>query len=196
MSAQSSVIHWLRRLEAGHEDGAQSLWERYFGRLVALADQLLQNAPRRTADEEDVALSAFASFCRGARAGRFEDVASRDSLWRLLVHITACKVHDHARRERAGKRGGGAGAAEEVDLDQVVGSEPSPEFAVQVADSYRQLLKVLPDETLRDVARWRMEGWAIQEIAEKLKCSVSTVNRALAAIRAVWGTKGQAEECG
>ena len=46
---------------------------------------------RRAADEEDVALSAFDSFCRGAEQGRFPQLDGRDDLWHLLVVITVRK---------------------------------------------------------------------------------------------------------
>jgi hypothetical protein len=47
---------------------ARNLWEAYFNRLVGLARTKLRTAPRRAADEEDVALSAFDSFCCGVGA--------------------------------------------------------------------------------------------------------------------------------
>src|SRR5207249_6675395 len=62
----SSVSAWIDRLKDGDPAAAQPLWERYFGRLVGLARDRLRGAARRAADEEDVALSAFDSFCRGA----------------------------------------------------------------------------------------------------------------------------------
>ena len=68
---ETSVTQWIDRLKAGDPDAAQELWERYFRRLVGLARKKLRAAPRRAADEEDVALSAFDSFCRGAEQGRF-----------------------------------------------------------------------------------------------------------------------------
>jgi hypothetical protein len=59
-----SVSHWIQRLSAGEKElPAQQLWERYFGRLVSLARASLGTLPIRFADEEDVALSAFDSFC-------------------------------------------------------------------------------------------------------------------------------------
>jgi DNA-directed RNA polymerase specialized sigma24 family protein len=186
MSSRGPVTHWLRQLEAGDQDAAQPLWEVYFQRLVDLARQQLQNAPRQAADEEDVALSVFASFCRRAEKGACEDVGSSDSLWRLLVCITAHKAIDHARRERSLKRGGGRGGRAEVDLEQVVGSEPTPAFAAQVTEECQRLLAALPTDELRSLAVWRMEGWTIQEIADRLRRSVPTVNRKLDVIRQVW----------
>src|SRR5262245_64764290 len=84
MSPDGSVTRWLDLLQAGKSEAVQALWERYFHRLVGLARKKLQDAPRRAADEEDVALSAFDSFCRHAEEGRFPQLADRDSLWRIL----------------------------------------------------------------------------------------------------------------
>jgi hypothetical protein len=75
MSAPDSVTNWLVQLKAGDPAAAQALWEPYFPRMVALARQRLAGARRREADEEDVALSAFDCFCRGAEQGRFPDAA-------------------------------------------------------------------------------------------------------------------------
>ncbi|HKI35430.1 MAG TPA: ECF-type sigma factor, partial [Gemmataceae bacterium] len=77
-SADGSVTRWLGDLQAGDRAAAQQLWKRFFGRLVGLARKRLQGARRRAADEEDVALSAFDSFCRSAEQGRFPELADRD----------------------------------------------------------------------------------------------------------------------
>jgi hypothetical protein len=78
------------------------------------------------------------------------------------------------------------GPDDEAALVQVVGEEPTPDFAVQVADEYARLLDLLGDETLRQVAVWKMEGYGNDEIAEKLACSRRTVARKLEAIRILW----------
>src|SRR6516162_5737990 len=88
---EGSITYWLHQLQAGDQEAAQELWNRYFQRLVGLARSKLRGAPRRVADEEDVALSAFDSFCRHAEQGRFPDLADRDGLWRLLVVMTSRK---------------------------------------------------------------------------------------------------------
>ena len=109
MAADDSVSAWLDRLQAGDPSAAHRLWQRYFPRLVGLARQKLRDAPRRVADEEDVALSAFGSFCRAAEAGRFPDLLDRDGLWRLLVVITARKAAHLLRDQGRQKRGGRGG---------------------------------------------------------------------------------------
>jgi DNA-directed RNA polymerase specialized sigma24 family protein len=187
-STPGSVTRWLGQLRAGDADAAGPLWERYFRRLVALARARLHSAPRRAADEEDVALSAFDSFCRGAGQGRFPHLDDRDDLWRLLVTITARKVLHLRRDEARKKRGGGLaprlGASDE--LEQVVGQEPTPEFAAQVAEECRRLLDSLGDPTLRAVALWKMEGYTSEEIAARLDCAPRTVERKLRLIRDTW----------
>ena len=143
MSTPGSVTHWLDGLRAREAGAARKLWEAYFQRLVELARARLRAVPRRAADEEDVALSVFDSFCRGAEQGRFPRLEDRHDLWQLLVMITARKAVDLARHEGRVKRGGGKVQDEALlrqdpagpqGLPHVVGREPSPEFAAQVAE--------------------------------------------------------------
>jgi DNA-directed RNA polymerase specialized sigma24 family protein len=188
MSRQGSVTRWLGPVQAGDPAAAQQLWERYFRRMVGLARARLHASPRRAADEEDVALSAFDSFCRNAERGRFPQLADRDSLWRLLVTITARKAAHQVRDEGRQKRGGGAasvGDAEAV-LAEALSPEPSPEFAAGVAEECRRLLDRLGDRGLQAVALLRMDGYSVEEVAEKLGCAPRSVKRKLALIRTVW----------
>jgi DNA-directed RNA polymerase specialized sigma24 family protein len=199
MDSTGSVTHWVRALKAGDVAAAQKLWERYVRRLVALARKRLHGARRRGEDEDDAALSAFDSFCRGAQQGRFPQLADRNDLWRLLVVITARKAIDLVNRERRLKHGGGKvsgesvfatpDASDEAGIEQVVGPEPTPAFAVQVAEEYQQLLDRLDDDELRRVAVWRMEGHTNEEIAGLLGCAVPTVERRLRMIRKRWEGK-------
>jgi DNA-directed RNA polymerase specialized sigma24 family protein len=194
-----SVTRWLDDLKGGEQAAAQPLWARYFDRLVRLARAHLRSAGRRgaEADEEDIALSAFDAFCRGAAAGRFPQLADRDGLWRLLVTMTAGKAVDRARRRARQRRGGGrvlgqadlAGSGPEGiggGIEGVVGDEPTPEFAAMVAEEYRRLIEALGDETLRRVAIWRMEGYTVDEIAARLGCARRTVAYRLELIRSIW----------
>src|SRR6516162_7000561 len=175
VSPEGSVTRWLDLLRAGDSDAVQALWERYFPRLVGLARKRLQDAPCSAADEEDVALSAFDSFCRGAEAGRFPQLADRDNLWRLLVVLTARKASHLLRDEGRQKRGGKvvalpepvASSDTEGDLEQLLSREPAPEFAAQVAEEYQRILAQLGDRTLQAVVSWKLEGYTNEEIARK-----------------------------
>jgi RNA polymerase sigma factor (sigma-70 family) len=197
--AAGSVTRWVGELKAGDPEATRQLWGRYFAELVRLARARLRDAPRAAADEEDAALSAFDSLCRGAEQGRFPRLDDRADLWRVLVTITARKAADLVRSERRLKRGGGhvraeadlaAAALEAGGLAQAPAHQPSPELAAMVADECRRLLDVLPDASLRQVAQLRLEGYTDQEIAAELGCGLSTVERRLRTIRAVWTARG------
>jgi DNA-directed RNA polymerase specialized sigma24 family protein len=184
---EGSVTHWLSRLREGDPAAAEQLWHRYFQRLVGLARKRLQGAPRRAADEEDVALSAFDSFCRRAEQGCFPELLDRDSLWRVLVVITGRKAYHLVRDESRQKRGGPAGGpADEQDLAEVLSREPSPEFAAQVAEDCERLLRSLGDPELRSVALLKMEGYTNGEVARQLGFSARSVKRKLQLIRRLW----------
>jgi DNA-directed RNA polymerase specialized sigma24 family protein len=197
--AEGSVTRWIGDLKAGGEAAAQPLWERYFERLVVLARRKLRagSRPGAVEDEEDAALSAFDSFCRGAAGGRFPRLTDRDDLWRLLVVLTIRKALDQLKRRRAARRGGGRlvgesalvggdSAGGEAALDRLVGPDPTPEFAALVAEQYRSLREALGDEPLRQVLDLRLEGYDREEIAARMGCAVRTVTRKLDVIRQIW----------
>ncbi len=188
MAVKGSITRWIDLLKVGDALAAQKLWERYFQRLVWLARQKLQGNRPRAADEEDVALSAFDSFCRGAETGRFPELMDRDGLWRLLVVLTNRKAAHLVRDEGRQKRGGKAAPAmaDEQELQQILSREPTPEFAAEVAEQCRRLLARLGDPELESVALWRMEGYRNDEIADKLGCTPRTVERKLRIIRGLW----------
>jgi len=201
MPSDGSVTFWIERLKAGEPKAAQQLWEGYFDRLVRLARARLRAAPRRAADEEDAALSAFDSFCRGAAEGRFPRLHDRDDLWQLLVLLTARKASNMVRDERRLRRGGGKvwnasalagrGLPQGTALADLTSREADPEAAAQMAETCRQLLERLGDATLQAVAVWKMEGHSNEEIAAKLGRSVGTVERKLHLIRAIWEAEGR-----
>jgi DNA-directed RNA polymerase specialized sigma24 family protein len=189
MPSEGSVSRWIGPLQAGEEAAAQQLWERFFPPLVAYARKKLQGKRLATADEEDIALSAFDSFCRGAEAGRFPQLGDRQDLWRLMVVLTARKTAKVLRDQARHKRDGGSvpsSAAGEAELEQILSREPTPEFAAQVAEECQRLLALLEDSQLRAVALWKMEGYTHEEIAAKLGCVPRTVDRKLQAIRKLW----------
>lgn len=118
-------------------------------------------------------------------------MADRLILWRLLVAITARKAlnlkYHHARR----RLGGQSRILRPADdptlrLESIVGPEPSPAFAAQVAEEYRRLLGILGDDILRWVAVLRMEGYSIAEIAAEIRKTPRTIERKLRLIRDIW----------
>jgi DNA-directed RNA polymerase specialized sigma24 family protein len=189
-----SVTRWLGDLKAGDPAAAQRLWERYFASLVRLAQAKLRSSRRVAEDEEDAALSAFDSFCASAAKGRFPRLDDRDDLWHILVALTRRKAADQARRQQRQKRGGGRIASESelvgddgrALLDAIAGPEPSPEFAAELAEECRRRLDDLRDDSLRQVAVLRMEGYSNEEIAERMGLRLRSLSRKIELIRRTW----------
>lgn len=190
MPSDGSVTRLIVMLKEGNRAASQQLWEAYFARLVGLARARLRRTGGRMADEEDVAISAFESFYRRAERGQFPQLEDRDDLWQLLFVLTVRKAINLVNHQ--GRKSRGSGRVQSLtDLDisgaeAVFGAEPSPELAAQMTEEYQRLLARLPDESLRTVALWKMEGYTNAEIAAKLGCVPQTVERKLRAIRKVW----------
>ena len=185
------VTVWITQLQGGDPAAARPLWDRYFHRLVGLARKRLKDAPRRAADEEDVALSAFDSFCRNAEAGRFPDLADRDGLWRVLATFTLRKAAHYLRDAARLKRCGGEGTSGAIEV--VLSREPSPELAAEVAEECDRLLAALSDPDLLQVALLRMDGYSVDEVADRVGCAPRSVKRKLSLIRGIWARESSDE---
>jgi DNA-directed RNA polymerase specialized sigma24 family protein len=195
MTDAGSITQLLCELKAGDDAAQQELWNRYFSRLVRLARTMLRTSARRAADEEDAALSAMDAFFRGVHEGRFPALDNRTNLWPLLVRITAHKAAQQSQRESRKKRGGGrvrgeSGLVWNQDhvsaIEGVVGDEPTPEFAAQVAEQCGLLLGLLDDDSQRTVAQLKLEGYTNREIAKKIDRAERTVEWKLKLIRQTW----------
>ena len=201
-ASSTSVTQWIDRLRAGDPGAAQKLWE-HTSPPGRSGPQKTASAPRRAADEEDVALGAFDSFCRGVEKERFPQLHDRLDLWQLLVLLTARKASDLAQHEHRQKRGGGAvldeaalpspgdSSANEAVLDNLEGPTPTPAFVAQVAEECSRLLERLDSPELREVALRKVEGYGNEEIAAQLGCGLRTVKRRLRLIRSIWEQEGE-----
>jgi len=187
---EGSITRCLGLIRAGDRAAAQPLWERYFGRLVALAQGRLRAAPRGVDGAEDVALSAFDSFYRRAERGQFPKLDDRDDLWQVLYVLTVRKAINLLRHQGRKSRGGGRvrtlSDLEDLGAAGFLDPEPTPELAAILAEECRRRLDALGDPTLRQVALWRLEGCTNAEIAVRLGCVEGTIERKLRRIRAIW----------
>ncbi len=136
-------------------------------------------------------------FYQAAQEGRYPNLADRDGLWRLLLQITNRKAIDLARSETSKKAGSGRVQGESAigdpqsmpnirSLAQVASNISTPEFAVTMAEQCQRLLALLDDPQPVSIALARLEGYQNEEIAQRIKCSVRTVERRLKLIRALW----------
>lgn len=191
-----SITELLHQLEAGDSLAAHQLWERARDKLIRTARRALKNLPRRVLDEEDVAITAFDAFLRGAQTNRFQKLENREDLWQILAMLADRKAKATLRRELADKRGGGRNRGESA-FEQV-GSEgssqsgigdvadPDPETCEQLPRVVREMLEGLDDDVLRRIALARLEGYTEQEISDRTGVPLRSVQRKLKIIRATW----------
>ncbi|MGP0069031.1 MAG: ECF-type sigma factor [Isosphaeraceae bacterium] len=201
MRAQGSVTRLIIDLRsdepAVREVAARLVWGRYFKELLALARNHLSARIRCREDEEDVLQSMYKSFCARQRRGDF-DLASRDQLWNLLVQITLRKARNVANRhlqEKRDVRREGAETTEDAHgdtpdaiLDRIDSNGPTPAEAALLNEALEQRFRMLTDPALRQIAQWKLEGYTNPEIAERLECTLRTVERKLERIRAYWAS--------
>jgi DNA-directed RNA polymerase specialized sigma24 family protein len=200
MFGDEPVTCWLRQLEAGDEDAARLLWERYYRELVELARARFGATPRRVADEEDVALSVLRCLYEGAARGQFAELVNRGELWQLLAAITGRKVIDQQRRLTQQKRGGGRVRGDSVvhgndddrssmGFDQFGGDAATPEVLAVAAEEFQRLMALLDDDRLRQIAQSKLEGYTNEEIGQRLGLACRSIERKLQRIRQIWATE-------
>ena len=187
MSFEESVTNWLQAFQAGDREAVRLLWKRYFNRMVGLARLKLGNSPRGAADEEDVALSAFDSFCQGVEQGRFARLQDRDDLWRILAVITVRKAVNFIHHEGRQKRGGDqVQESDDEVLQGLLSREPSPAISAAMNEECHRLFELLGDEMLRKLVRLKLEGHTNTESATLLGRTRVTVQRMLSLIQHTW----------
>jgi RNA polymerase sigma factor (sigma-70 family) len=192
----SSVSTWLYNAAEGDQRSAQRLWERYLDRLIGLSADRLRSCPKRLADEEDLALNVFDEFLRKARQGIYPRLESRDDFWQIVVQITQRRAIDQYRRARAYERRVSGesvlGAPDHTSqndspaLNLVTSTEVSPDEAASFNEQFKIMLAQLETDELRSVAQCRLAGLTDNEIAQRLRCSLRTVERRLNQIRQAW----------
>ena len=197
LSESHSITRLISQLKEGQETAAHGLWERYFRQLMELAKRRLRAYPRRLADEEDVVVSVFHSLCEGAAGGRFDQLTDRHDLWKLLLVITRQKAVDMIRRESRKKRGGGNVRGESIfdsdhdapnGIEDLIGSEPTPDFLAMVEEQHDRLLANLRNDDLRLIANRKLAGYSNRDIADELGVVERTIRRKVSLIMDEWGT--------
>ena len=194
MPDTDSIAPLIQGVKDGDERAVQALWDRFFPQLCAMASHHLVGQRRTDVDEEDVALSAFASFCGAAKAARFPDLADRRGLWRVLSEITRRKAIDLIRYRQGLKRGAGRVGGESglLDrsglggLDDLPGKDLTPMLGMLLQEEVQRLLAMLRDPQLEQLAVLKLQGYTNAEIADRFGCSLSTVDRQLHLIRRKW----------
>lgn len=187
-----SVTVLLQQVKGGDEDAAFAIWERYFGRLVALAERRLPDGMGRVTGPEDIASSAFECLLRGAREGRFRQLESRDDLWQILVVIAVRRTCNVIRSSNRRAKGESRLVGNEDDvrngLVREIDNNPTPESLLMVQEVFEVLMQNL-DEQLQAIVRYRLAGYTQSEIATKLGITTRSIQRKMVLIRKMWTSR-------
>ena len=177
----------MARLRTGEDAVAREVFERFAGRLIAMARGRFNRLLARKVDPEDVVQSAFKSFFVRHRAGRL-DVGGWDGLWNLLALITLRKCADRAEyfladrrdaaREASGPDGGIGSGAWLVALDR----QPRPEEAVILAETIEHLFRDVSAHE-RPILELSLQGFTAPEISVRLGRAERSVRRLRERIR-------------
>jgi RNA polymerase sigma-70 factor, ECF subfamily len=177
---------WLGRFQSGEPGYEAEVVERYTIRLLEFARRQLPERMRRRVDPEDVVQSVYRSFFRRVKNGQFSLEDSLD-VWRLLAAMTfhkatkAVRFHHQKRRDvrrettlpesNASRRG-----------PAISDPAPGPEDVATLLECAERLCGLLPVHH-RAVFLLRLEGFSIEEIAQRVNRSQGTVLRVLARVR-------------
>lgn len=196
MPDPGSISILIEDLKRGDDDAISKIWERFFEPLRLFARSKLPVQNRKVIDDEDIASCAINSFQDSLRKGKYPGIKNREDIWKFLITIVDRNSIDSIRRQKALKRGGGTLRGESVFHDLGDSSrglerfskvdEGSSEAVVDFVDQLDNLLCKLDDGELKTVLLSRLAGDSIDEIAVKIRKSVSSVERKLKIIRKIW----------
>jgi DNA-directed RNA polymerase specialized sigma24 family protein len=194
MTSEGSVTNLISHIKNGDADAARKLWELFSTRLLHLARRQLQDEVYPIGDEEDIVVSALGSFCCGAERGKFAWLDNRRRLWGVLSRITRRKILDMQINERRrpdripSSPVTQGGNTEETNhfADPLLDPKFAPDVQALTEEAAEKLLDALGDMQLRSIALWRLEGDNNHDIAQRLGCTVRTVNRKIELIRRLW----------
>jgi RNA polymerase sigma-70 factor, ECF subfamily len=180
--SQVSDHSLMRRLRLGSEDAATQIYLRYAYRLRALARSQSSPELARCVDADEMVQSVFGSFFRGAKNGYY-DVPVGEELWRLFLVIALNKIRAKGAFYHAAKRdvrmtSGGALLEQcaEVAHDDTTAAMRDLQLSIDEA------LESLPSE-YREMVLLRIEGYRVEEIADRMKRSKRSVERMLQEVR-------------
>jgi RNA polymerase sigma factor (sigma-70 family) len=184
-----SVTLLYLQLRQGNRDSARELWERYFPRMMRLAQSVLK-ARQLPLDAEDAVQEAFVKFVSRVETGRYTDELHRDDLWRILSLFTIQRARKQVIHENAQKRGGGR-VRNETEMSQSssggfrLDATLSTVAAADCDVMFDELMQQLDNE-LREIAMLRLAGYSNEQIKELVGGSLRSVERRAQLIRSIW----------
>jgi RNA polymerase sigma-70 factor (ECF subfamily) len=171
----------MSEIRQGDDDAAQALFDRYIGRLQALAERQIGKEVTSRVDRDDITQSIFRTLFRRLRGGQYT-VPQGESIWRLLTTIALNKIRSVGGFHRAAKRDirKSAPLHEETAGGQAVASDEASLNILRM--TIRELLNGM-STTQQRIIELRLEDYDVATIAAKVECSKRTVERVLQGFR-------------
>ncbi len=167
-----SITGWLDSIRTGNDEAAKNIWDRWFDRLCERVAP--HSSQLRIHDNEDIASDAFADFFRAIRNGKFVSLKNRSEIWKLLATIAVRKSAASYRFEQAQRRGGGKRVYSFDELETI--SSKATARRKPITDGLiEELIQSIDNPMLARVIRMKIDGLTTSDIANKLGCSIRTV---------------------
>ncbi len=169
----------LARFRRGDEDAATALYVKYAKRLQHFAKAKTSDRLSSRFDPDDVVQSVFRTFFRRAAEGFF-DVPPGEEIWNLFLVITLNKIRRLGKFHRRQRRSVETTESTESHPSDVAILDETPLVTLQM--SIDELLQGLPP-VKRSMVEMRIQGFAINEIADTTGRCTRTVERTLQQFR-------------
>lgn len=185
-----SISRWLHCLKAGDKSATEVLWNRFYPKLVRIANKKLVQNPDPAVGGEDIAQSSFRNVCQGVLDGRYPQLDNRDDFWKLLFVSMANRVCSHFRKCGSQKRNALLRDPSEAIDDELMSQLNSQEAQTELADLIEYLLGKLdlqdPSGELRQIALLYLDEHSASSIAKTLQRRKTNILHKIQWIRAIW----------
>jgi hypothetical protein len=184
MTVADTIIRWLSHFPVETAAEAQKRWQSYFRQLTGQARKHLKKHPMTKSQ-----LGAFAAWCRAIAVKRYPRLPDPHHLWYVVTALTARRVYTIAWRRKMKQQKCAVNKPVQFvpeKMDRLLGLKPTPALRTQLAKEVYRLCSGLPDDALREVAQWQMEGLAEDAIAKKLDMTPAEVGRKLKVVHDRW----------
>lgn len=191
-ASTASDLTLVRRLRNGEGDAASDLYLRYADRLHRLARKQTSAELARRVEPEEIVQSVFRTFFRRVSTGVYS-VPEGKELWGLFLVIALNKIRHAAVYHRAARRD----IRRTTSADDLAASAYILEDQVADSTALTVLQLVIDDitsklaEVKREMIRLRIEGFEIEEIAQRTGRSSRSVERTLQEFRQALSAKLQ-----
>jgi len=191
---KGSVTRWIEQMRGGDSIVVHALAERYFKKLGDAARRRLHKINQNLHDEEDVANFVLEAVFRNIAQGRYPDLQDRDDLWFLMLAITQRRISSILKRDRRQKAQPSSltSLTELLEIyegelsDLAVDSDPE-QIAIEIGDCWQELMRILPNDEFRKIARLKLDFYSNRQISSMLKLTSKYIDRKVVEIQRLWG---------